>query len=79
MLWFVALLGLSVAAVAAHNQLRRRDPAAAEQLTTVLGEVTTVVVVVAHAVSTALEALRRPARAFATVGEPRGYRWDFDD
>jgi hypothetical protein len=80
LLWFIGLLGVAAAAVAAYNQLRRRDPDAAEHLTQVLREITTVVVVVAQAVITALETLGRPGRTFAPASEPRGYRWEtFDD
>jgi predicted transcriptional regulator len=80
LLWFIGLLGVAAAAVAAYNQLRRRDPDAAEQLVEVMREVTAVVVVISQAVVASLEALTRSPRSFATIGERPGYRWsDFDE
>lgn len=77
MLWILALAGITAAAVAAYNQLRRRDPAGADHLVQALREVSGIVVVVAQAVGTALDALTRPVRAYAAVGDPR-YGWDWE-
>jgi hypothetical protein len=79
-LWFLGLVGLTAAAVAAYNNLRRRDPDAADVLVRTLTQVTTVLVVVAQAVITALDALRPARRPFVAVSDPREYRRDdFDD
>ena len=80
MLWFLAVIGIAVAGVAAYNKLRRSDPVGADHLVEALREVTTVVVVVAQSVVAALEALARPTRPFRVVSGPRSYPWsDFDD
>jgi formate-dependent nitrite reductase membrane component NrfD len=73
MLWFLALAGIAAAAVAAYYQLRRHDPAGADQVIEVLRELSAVVVIVAQAVISALEALARPQRMYAAVGDPRSF------
>ncbi len=79
MFWFLAIVGLAAAAVTGYTRLRQRDPDAADALARKITEATTLIVVIAQAVMTGLEAMARTTRPHLASG-PRGYtREDFDD
>jgi hypothetical protein len=81
MFWYLAILGVTAAAVAAYNRLRRRDPTAADALVHTLTQTSSLVVVLAQAALTALDALRRPNRpVLVSVGHTHGFLpEDLDD